>query len=69
MTSTAYAPRPGAASQNDPDPDPDPVISWDVALASVRGSEHARLQRNNQDAAAAFGASTRQAIAVADGCS
>ncbi len=36
-----------------------------IALASVRGSEHARLSRNNQDAIARCGS----AVAVADGCS
>jgi hypothetical protein len=38
-------------------------------LGSVRGTEHARLGRNNQDAVAACARNDRLAIAVADGCS
>jgi hypothetical protein len=44
-------------------------LRFDVALASVRGSEHARLLRNNQDAAAAWRRGDAVAVAVADGCS
>jgi hypothetical protein len=42
---------------------------WQLCLASVRGSEHARLLRNNQDAVAACARGDRTAVAVADGCS
>ena len=44
-------------------------MSWRATTASARGSEHARLFKNNQDAVAGCAFGGALAIAVADGCS
>ena len=42
---------------------------WTACVGSVRGREHVRLGRNNQDAVAGCRANGRTAVVVADGCS
>jgi hypothetical protein len=58
-----------SASLRSPRADSPTPPFFDFALASVRGTEHARLNRNNQDAAAAWRCGDAISVAVADGCS
>jgi hypothetical protein len=69
LETPAVAASSGAAPFDSAQGERSSVPRWQVALGSVRGTEHARLGRNNQDAVAACARNARLAVAVADGCS